>query len=65
MIRLNEEEYTALCNVIDHIEDKEMNNYEEAGLPTDHLYLDVLKLSIALSAYKYRTKLDETLEGGK
>ena len=65
MIRLNEEQYIALCNVIDQIEDREMNHYEEAGLPTDHLYLDVLKLSLALSAYKYRTKLDETLEGGK
>ena len=64
MIRLNEEQYTALCNVIDHIEE-EMHNYEEAGLPIDNLHLDVLKLSIALSAYKYRTKLDETLEGDK
>tara|TARA_R100000005_G_C4993407_1_gene200468 strand:- start:534 stop:731 length:198 start_codon:yes stop_codon:yes gene_type:complete len=65
MFKLNEEEYTALCNVIDQIEDREMNHYEESGMPTDHLYLDVLKLSLALSAYKYKTKLDETLEGGK
>jgi len=53
-IELNKKEYIALCNVIDNIEDREMIHYEESGYPKDHVYLDIVTLSLVLKKYKYK-----------
>ena len=61
---LNEEEYVALCNVVDYLHDDELHHYEEelntdemhnTNLAESHIWHSVLTLSLKLKEYKMIT----------
>ena len=55
MIKLKNEEYHALCRVIDYLHDDELKHYEEAlelGDESNHIWHSVNTLSLMLKEYK-------------
>ena len=62
MIKFDEQEYTALCKVIDYIEDIELTHWKGLGKPRDHIYHDIVIVSLALQEFKYKTDCERQLQ---
>jgi hypothetical protein len=50
---LNNEEYNALCKVVDYLHDDELKHYEEDH-NKDHIWHSILTLSLKLKEYKMK-----------
>lgn len=58
MITINNEEYQALCRVVDYLHDDELKHYEEESIMVDgeynkhHIWHSVNTLSLMLKEYQ-------------
>ena len=66
-LELNQEEYNALCSVVDYLHDDELKHYEEESIMIDgefnkdHIWHSVKTLSLKLKKHQMKERTNDTV----